>query len=85
MNAHQRKSAKYNDLLESSSANSYNTTLITLEVRSRGFINICGFKAHLEHFSYSKWESISLLRAAGREAILQSHGIWTARNKLTDN
>ena len=82
VNAHQRKSAKYHDLLESCLANSYNTTLITLEVGSRGFINISGFKALLEHFSYSKGESISLLRAVGREAILRSHRIWTARNKV---
>ena len=38
----QRKSAKYHDLLESCTANNYNSTLVTLEVGSRGVVNMEG-------------------------------------------
>ena len=79
VNAQQRKSAKYHDLLESCSAN-YSTTLITLEVGSRGFINISGFKVLLNHFLHKKRDTLGLLKEISREAITQSHKIWTVRN-----
>ena len=39
----QGKRSKYQDLLESCTANGYQTDLITLEVGSRGFLNLAGF------------------------------------------
>ena len=76
VDASQRKRDKYQDLLETSTANGYTTTLITLEVGSRGFEQL------LRHFPYSKGGKLNLLRAVSREAILQTHKIWTARNNI---
>ena len=80
VDAHQRKSAKYHDLLEVCSANGYSTSLVTLEVGSRGFINIRGFDQLFQFFSLFREDKLNLLRAVAREAILQSHRIWAVRN-----
>ena len=72
-----RKINKYEDLLEACRANTYTTSLVTLEVGSKGFVNISGFF----HLSLSKAEKKYFIRLAGREAILGSHKIWTTRNK----
>ena len=82
VDASQRKTNKYQDLLDTCTANGYNTKLVTLEVGSRGFINISGFQQLFKLFALSKREQLNLFRAVGREAILQSHRIWTARNKV---
>ena len=82
VDASQRKTAKYQDLLETCTANGYTTNLVTVEVGSRGFINMSGFQRLFRHFALSKQEKLNLLRAVSREAILQSHMIWTARNKV---
>ena len=76
-----RKTNKYQDLLEACSANDYTTSLVTLEVGSRGFVNISGFCGLFDHFSLSKQEKNSFIRSVGREAILGSHKIWTTRNR----
>ena len=51
-----RKSEKYQDLLEACTANGFSTNLVTLEVGSRGFLNIHGFQKLFEHISLSKEE-----------------------------
>ena len=82
VDASQRKRDKYQDLLETCTANGYTTTLIMLEVGSRGFMNIGGFEQLLRHFPYSKGGKLNLLRAVSRVAILRTHKIWTARNNI---
>ena len=62
-----RKAEKYQDLLEACTANRYSTTLVTLEVGSRGFLNIHGFQKLFEHFSLSKQEKISLLKSITKD------------------
>ena len=80
--ASRRKANKYQDLLETCQASGYTTHLITLEVESRGFINFGGFQRLLELFSFTKRDTLSLLRSVAREAILQSHKVWTSRNRI---
>ena len=78
--ASQRKRNKYQDLLETCQASGYTTHLITLEVGSRGFVNFSGFQRFLKFFSFSRKDTLSLLKSVAREAIIQSHRIWTSRN-----
>ena len=80
IDATQRKRNKYQDPCI---ANGYATHLVTLEVGSRGLINISGFKQPLGHFAVPKEQVLNLLRAVSRETILQTHKIWTAHNKVT--
>lgn len=80
--ASRRKTTKYQDLLETCRASGYTTHFITLEVGSRGFINCSGFKRLLKLFSFSRKDALSLLRSIAREAILQSHKVWTSRNRM---
>ena len=82
VDASQRKTNKYQDLLETCTANGYTTSLVTLEVGSRGFGNVAGFEQLLKVFPISKGGKLKLLREICTEAILQSHWIWTARNKV---
>ena len=79
--ASQRKRSKYQDLLESCTANGYQTDLITLEVGSRGFLNLAGFKKLSKVGKFTRKEEQQLLREVTRQAILGSHRIWTLRNK----
>ena len=79
--ASQRKRNKYQDLLETCQASGHTTHLITLEVGSRGFVNFSGFQRFLKFFSFSRKDTLSLLKSVAREAIIQSHRIWTSRNR----
>ena len=42
--AHRRKANKYEDLVETGRRNGYDTSTVTLEIGSRGFLNPEGFK-----------------------------------------
>ena len=81
--AHRRKANKYEDLVETGRRNGYDTSTVTLEVGSRGFLNPEGFK-HL----FSSLERCSsksrhhFLQDVSRKAIVGSHQIWTLRNSL---
>ena len=44
VDASARKVEKYQDLLEACTASGYSTSIVTLEVGSRGFLNIHGFQ-----------------------------------------
>ena len=77
----QRERSKYQDLLESCTANRYKTDLITQEVRSRGFLHLAGFKKLSEVVKFTRKEEQQLLREVTRQAILGLHRIWTLRNK----
>ncbi len=49
--AHNRKSDKYQDLVDAAEANGFDMALITLEAGSRGFLNLHGFTALLKTLS----------------------------------
>ena len=82
LEACQQKTTKYQDLVEACEVNGYTTELVTLEVGSRGFLNLQGFKALFQGFSLNKCEKYNFLRVVSREAIIGSHKIWTARNSM---
>ena len=82
VDAAQRKKCKYQDLMETCTAGGYTTHLITLEVGSRGFLNLSGFQELLQFFPFTRKDTLSLLKSVAREAIFQSHKIWTSRNKV---
>ena len=42
--AHRRKTNKYEDLVEAGRSNDFDTSTVTLEVGSQGFLNLDGFK-----------------------------------------
>ena len=79
--ASQRKKSKYQDLLEACMASGYTTELVSLEVGSRGFVNLPGFKRLFRFFSMSKKDKLTIIRRVSREALIQSHRIWTSCNK----
>ena len=81
--AHRRKANKYEDLVEAGRSNGFDTSTVTLEVGSRGFLNLDGFKCLFSNLkSYSNKNRHLFLRDVSRKAILGSHHIWTLRNSL---
>ena len=63
VDASQRKTNKYQDLLETCTANGYTTTLV---MGSRGFANVAGFEQLLMVFPISKGGKLKLLTAICR-------------------
>ena len=78
--AAQRKRAKYEELQESAQKMGYQTSLITLEVGSRGMINPPGFICLQKHIGITDRDLSTLLQSLSHEAILQSYRIWCLRN-----
>ena len=78
-----RKTEKYQDLVEACEENGYTTQLLTLEVGSRGFLNMDGFLRLFSIINISKQEKLSFIKSIGREAIISSHKIWVTRNSIT--
>ena len=79
-----RKANKYEDLVEACGMNRFHTSLITLDVESRGFLNIDGFTELIRVCRPpTKPDRMAFLTSVEREAILGSHKIWTLRNKST--
>ena len=78
--AHRRKTLKYAELLEEVEHSKYCGTLITIEVGSRGLLNMEGLD-HLQKFlgiHNTRWSPF--LVSVSQRAIEESHRIWTARN-----
>ena len=65
VDAAKRKTDKYQDLVEMCISDGFCTNLITLEVGSRGFLNIHGFRQLLDKFSLSNQGKIEILRLVG--------------------
>ena len=82
-NARSRKRAKYLDLVEAGRAAGYKTSLITLEVGSRGMLGEDDMTQLKEAFDAPTKEFTSLCLRAIRAAILGSFSIWGCRNKAS--
>ena len=81
--ARARKRAKYFDLVEAGRAAGYKTELITVEVGSRGMLDVSNFDALREVIKTSMKEFTSLTLLTIRTAILGSFDIWSSRNCVT--
>ena len=80
--ATQRKTVKYDDLVKTASNNGFDATLITIEVGSRGIINLPGFKELQHVLSLTRRECISMLVNSAVKAIGGSFVIWANRNTM---
>ena len=78
--AQTRKSDKYQDLVDTGEANGFVMEVITLEVGSRGFLNLQRFMALIPILARTTHRvTCNSLKTICRVAILESHKIWTAR------
>lgn len=78
--AAERKRAKYEDLQQRAQRTGYHTTIITLEVGSRGIINYPGFLSLKKEFRIRDRDFTTMLQSISMETITQSHRIWCQRN-----
>ena len=82
--AQTHKSDKYQDLVDAGETNGFTTEVITLEVGSRGFLNLQGFKDLFQTLTRCPRKNMwNLLKTTCRITILQSQRIWTMRNIIT--
>ena len=78
-----RKSAKYADLAEQAKLNGYRSTVLTIQVGSRGVPDYLSF-SHLARILHMSDRKLSkLLEGVSREALLGSFTIWCSRNRMT--
>jgi len=82
LEAAERKEVKYTDLKERAENAGYYTTLLTLEVGSRGIVNINSFDALKAEISLPEREFSGLLQQVAATVLSESHRIWCSRNKL---
>ena len=80
--AAERKSAKYMDLVEQSHTKGYKTSLLTLQVGSRGVPDLPGFEKLTKILNLSSRELSGLLTDVSRQALVGSFSIWCSRNRL---
>ncbi len=59
----------------------YKTSLVTIEVGSRGIPNPAGFVKIKDLLGYSNSQLTNLMVSASRKAITGSFKIWTMRNR----
>ena len=77
----ERKETKYHDLVISAERAGYNTTLITLEMGSRGVPHPPGFIQLAHELFMSRKELSKLLHQTSQAAITGSYQIWCTRNR----
>ena len=75
-----RKTLKYIDLMEEAQTKGYNAQILTLEVGSRGILNLDGFMSLRELLKTSRRDFTNFLTALARTSTSQSHKIWCLRN-----
>ena len=83
--AMERKQAKYEELQQQAQEKGYRTSLITVEVGSRGIINDHGFAILKKELCLSDRAASTMMKDISLEAILQSHRIWCQRNQPPPN
>ena len=81
--AAQRKIAKYTDIVDRAKLSGYRTTLITLQIGSRGVPHFPSFKALATAISMSSKELSQLLHRVTTVAIEGSFKIWCSRNRVS--
>ena len=80
--AKERKEAKYEHIQVSARSKGYHTSLITLEIGSRGIPNMPGFEALQNTLQLPSPAFHKLLMSAIKATIEGSFFIWVQRNKL---
>ena len=78
--ARKRKLCRYADLLEEAEKQGYQATVTTVEVGSRGILNMAGLNTIKRLLSVGRKEWATFLTSVSRTVIEESHKIWTARN-----
>ena len=78
--AHQRKLAKYEDLVEGARAEGYNAECIGVEVGSRGLIAESELQQLKEALGVPAKAVTELAGSLSRAAILGSFKVWCSRN-----
>ena len=74
------KRIKYQDLVERARRSNYKTKLITLEVGSRGMVNMKGFMHLKQELNISKHDITERLVLVAKTSIMESFKIWCMRN-----
>ena len=80
--AAQRKKIKYADIVEQARLSHYTAKLITVEVGSRGIVNMEGFLQLEDELNIQKRDMSKLLTILAKTAIVESQKIWCKRNTL---
>ena len=78
--AAERKTIKYEDIKQRVESAGYNVVLLTLEVGSRGIINIEGFKHLKEELNITRHDFSTVLSKLSCLVIQESFKIWCKRN-----
>ena len=78
--AKRRKIGRYTELIEEAELRGYQGRLITIEVGSRGVLNMGGLQEMKRLLVVGRKEWDTFLIALSKKAIEESHKIWTARN-----
>ena len=76
-----RKAAKYEDLAEQARLNGYRTTVLTIQVGSRGVPDLESIKSMTDMLGVPEKELKQLLRRVTRAALINSFNIWCSRNR----
>ena len=76
-----RKAAKYEDLAEQARFNGYRTTVLTIQVGSRGVPDLESIKSMTDMLGVPEKELKQLLRRVTRAALINSFNIWCSRNR----
>jgi hypothetical protein len=79
--AAQRKETNYHDLMTAAEEAGYYTSLITLQVGSRGVPDLPSFKNLSHMLTMPRQDLFNLLLEISKEAIAGSYRIWCARNR----
>ena len=74
------KEDRYHDLIDKTQKAGYTSTLITIEVGSRGLPNMSGFQRLCDILKLCHPEFCKLLLDTSQQAILGSYKIWYSRN-----
>ena len=75
-----RKGDRYHDLIDETWKAGYTSTLIMVEVGSRGVPNMSGFQRLCDILKLCHPEFCKLLQDTTQQAILGSYKIWCSRN-----
>ncbi len=79
--AAERKETKYHDLMMAAEATGYSTTLMTLQVGSRGVPDLSRFNDLSHKLTIPRQHLSNLLLEVSKAAIAGSYRIWCARNR----
>ena len=75
-----RKTERYAELLGTCRDAGYKANLLTLEVGSRGFVNIYSFDKLYQSFPGTKARQTALEKEVVHTCLLQSYRVWCKRN-----